>query len=65
MGIDARSAARYWIPLIALFTGCRLNEICQLYLNDIRCDNGQYYFDINDDAEDSNLTLSYVKILRH
>lgn len=55
MGIDARSAARYWIPLIALFTGCRLNEICQLYLSDIRCDNGQYYFDINDDAEDKSL----------
>jgi integrase len=26
---------RFWIPLIALFTGMRLNEICQLFTNDI------------------------------
>jgi integrase len=26
---------RSWIPLIALFSGCRLNEICSLYLKDI------------------------------
>lgn len=27
--------ARYWVPLISLFHGMRLNEICQLALNDI------------------------------
>lgn len=27
--------AKYWVPLIGLFTGMRLNEICQLYINDI------------------------------
>lgn len=27
--------ARYWIPFIGLWTGMRLNEICQLYLSDI------------------------------
>lgn len=26
---------RFWIPLIALFTGMRLNEICQLFSDDI------------------------------
>lgn len=26
---------RYWIPLIGLYQGMRLNEICQLYLDDI------------------------------
>ncbi len=28
--------ARYWVPLIALFSGMRLNEICQLEVSDIR-----------------------------
>lgn len=28
--------ARFWVPLIALFSGMRLNEICQLDLTDIR-----------------------------
>jgi integrase len=32
--------ARFWIPLIALFTGMRLNEICQLYVTDITVQNG-------------------------
>lgn len=27
--------SRYWIPLISLWSGMRLNEICQLYLSDI------------------------------
>ena len=26
---------RYWLPLLALFTGARLNELCQLYLDDV------------------------------
>lgn len=28
--------ARFWIPLVALFTGMRMNEICQLRINDIQ-----------------------------
>ena len=28
--------ARFWVPLIALFTGARLGEICQLDVTDIR-----------------------------
>jgi len=42
-----------WIPKIALYSGLRLNEICQLHLSDIGIDHdsGIYYFDINDDEE--------------
>jgi len=29
---------RYWIPLVGLFQGMRLNEICQLFLDDIFLD---------------------------
>ena len=28
--------ARFWIPLLALFTGMRLNEICQLDVSDVQ-----------------------------
>lgn len=31
---------QYWVPLIALYTGARLNEICQLYLCDLDESNG-------------------------
>lgn len=41
----------YWLPRIALYTGMRLNEMCQLHLSDIREENGIFVFDINDDKE--------------
>ncbi len=28
----------YWLPLLALYVGGRINELCQLYLTDIRED---------------------------
>lgn len=35
-----RKASKYWIPLISLYTGMRLNEICQLEVNDIQVKEG-------------------------
>lgn len=41
-------AAARWLPLIAIFTGARLEEIAQLDVNDIRHDETYgYYIDIN------------------
>ncbi len=47
---------QYWIPIIALYTGMRENEICQLYVEDIKSEvisTGKtvYYFDVNDDKD--------------
>jgi len=39
---------KFWIPLITLFSGMRLEEICQLRTDDIREENGTPFFDIND-----------------
>ena len=39
---------KFWIPLITLFSGMRLEEICQLRTDDIREENGICFFDIND-----------------
>lgn len=38
----------YWLPLLGLYAGGRINELAQLYLNDIR-DAGEFgwYFDFN------------------
>lgn len=44
-----------WGPLIAMYTGARLNEIAQLSLEDIKCEEGIYCFDFNDDTEDKKL----------
>lgn len=39
---------RFWLPLIAVFSGLRQEEICQLQLEDVRQENEIWYFDIND-----------------
>lgn len=43
----------YWLPLLALYTGARLNELSQLYLNDIKTtESGIHYIDFNLDSAD-------------
>lgn len=44
-----------WGPLIALYSGARLNEIAQIHLADIRQQDGIWCFDLNDDGEDKKL----------
>jgi integrase len=40
---------RFWLPVIALYTGMRLNEICQLHLDDIHeSDEGVCVFEIRE-----------------
>ena len=42
-----RHSSHYWIPLLALFTGARLNELCQLDKSDIVEIDGIWCIDIN------------------
>lgn len=47
----------YWLPLIALYTGARLAELCQLHLSDIKLvkasttSNNHWCIDVNDDGD--------------
>jgi integrase len=50
---------KYWIPLIAKYSGMRQNEICQLKISDIKTEvistgDTIYYFDLNNE-EDKHL----------
>jgi len=38
---------KFWLPLIAVFSGCRQEEICQLHVEDIRQEESVWVFDIN------------------
>jgi integrase len=53
----------YWLPWIGLLTGARLNEICQLYLEDIREEEGVWVFDINDRGDKQLKTLSSKRLI--
>ncbi len=52
-----RDSARFWVPLILLFTGARVNEICKLRVADVREAGGLPYFSIEweDDDEDDRI----------
>jgi len=56
-----RTASRFWVPLIALYSGARLNEICQLSINDIKIEkeSGRWVFDFNE-----NLDVPYKSLKR-
>lgn len=45
----------FWLPLIALYTGARIQEICQLELTDIYEVDGILVFDINDESPSKKL----------
>ncbi len=59
---------KYWAPLIALFTGMRVNEVAQLYLEDLQTDtevddegheHAILYFDISPFREGQSVKTSY------
>ena len=49
---------KYWIPLIGLYTGMRLNEICQLLTDDIQCIDGVWVIDIDEGEGKKLKTIS-------
>ncbi len=46
---------RFWLPILGLYTGCRLEEICQLYLDDIEKVDTIWVLNINESREDQKL----------
>ena len=40
--IENKKYAYYWVPLISLFSGMRLNEICSLYIDNVREISGNH-----------------------
>lgn len=47
------TASRFWVPLIAIYTGARLNEICQLSVRDIYIEeiSKSWVFDFNENND--------------
>jgi integrase len=46
---------RYWVPLIAMFSGMRLNEACGLGVSDVQEKNGIVFFDVRDEIPGQHL----------
>jgi len=55
--------ALYWIPIVALYTGMRMNEICQLERTDIKQQDGIWFVDVNDEGQKSLKNKSSARII--
>ncbi len=45
----------YWLPLLGLYAGCRISEVSQLHLDDVRQVDGHWVLDINEKTPDKRL----------
>ncbi len=54
----------YWLPLLGLFTGARISELCQLKPDNIRQIDGIWAIDINEEDEDQSVkTPAGIRII--
>ncbi|UCE53471.1 MAG: site-specific integrase [Desulfobacterales bacterium] len=42
---------QFWLSPLGAYTGARIEELCQLHVDDLKQEEGIWYFDINDDGE--------------
>nr|WP_246097115.1 site-specific integrase [Ruegeria faecimaris] len=50
-----RKECHKWGMLLGMFTGARLNEICQLEVDDVQQEGGVWYLNITDEGEDQRI----------
>lgn len=58
---QAERPADFWAPLLGLFTGARLNELCQLDIQDIQQQDGIWAIHFIDDAPDKSLKTAAAR----
>jgi integrase len=59
---DPATAPEYWVPLIGLYTGARVNEICQLNPQcDIKQEDGIWFLDLTEESEADERVTKSVK----
>jgi integrase len=54
---------RYWIPMIGMYSGMRLGEICGLHVSDIRQVDGVWCFDVNEEDDKRLKTVSSTRLV--
>lgn len=54
---------KQWIPMIALYSGMRLEEICQLTAEDVKAIDGVLCFDVNNNGDKHLKTESSVRVI--
>lgn len=52
---------RYWLPLVALYSGARLAELCQLETTNLRQDGDVWFLEITEVADDEEVVGKSLK----
>ncbi|WP_136525740.1 site-specific integrase [Geomonas ferrireducens] len=60
---DKETPERYWIPLIGLYSGMRLNEICQLHIEDVVSIDGHWCWSINEGGDKRLKNAASVRMI--
>ena len=47
---------KFWLPLLGLYTGCRLEELCQLNVKDVKLISGIWVLDIKEEVQSDKKT---------
>ncbi len=50
-----RKGWMFWLPVLLLYTGARVEELCQLYIDDIKKVDGHWVFDIDETRPDQKV----------
>lgn len=53
----------YWYPLIGLYAGMRIEEICNMEVKDVYQKDGVWIFDVNEDGHKSLKTAAATRII--
>jgi len=53
----------FWIPLLALYTGCRMEELCQLYVDQVVKIEGVWCLVIDEQYEDQSVKTSEKRLV--
>jgi integrase len=54
---------RYWIPMIGMYSGMRLGEICGLHVSDVKQFDGVWCFDVNEEDDKRLKTVSSTRLV--
>jgi len=59
----ASKPERYWIPLIGMFSGMRMGEICGLHIDDVKQVDGIWCFNVDDEDDKRLKNLSSKRVV--
>lgn len=59
--LDAKYPYQFWVTILSMFTGARREELCNLYRDDVKQEDGVWYIDITADKPDKRIKTYQIR----